>query len=151
MLKDNKSKIMNFGNWIVVAFVFFALFIGTLVTVCVKQDISLVSKNYYSDELVYQDQITRINNTNALLSKPEFNKREGGSIEISFDQQYKIEKGEVKFFCPSNPNADKNFAFMTSNNTQQFDITSFPKGMYKARVYWSMDGKEYYFEEVIYI
>ena len=47
---------MNFGKWIVVAFVFFSLFIGTLVTVCVRQDISLVSTDYYKEELIYQDQ-----------------------------------------------------------------------------------------------
>jgi hypothetical protein len=40
---------MNWGKWIIVSFVLFAGFIGTLVTVCVRQDISLVSKDYYKE------------------------------------------------------------------------------------------------------
>jgi len=61
---------MNIGKWIVVAFVLFAAFIGTLVVVCVRQDVSLVSRDYYRQELAYQNQIQRLNNTAALLEKP---------------------------------------------------------------------------------
>ena len=142
---------MNFGKWIVVAFVLFAMFIGTLVTVCVKQDISLVSKNYYNDELVYQDQIKRISNTNQLLKKPGISKLDN-KIRIVFDQQFKIQKGRVKFFCPSNPEMDKDFDLdIAGDNSQVFNSDSFQKGMYKAKLTWTMDGKEYYYEEVIYI
>ncbi len=142
---------MNFGKWIVFAFVLFALFIGTLVTVCVKQDINLVSKSYYNDELVYQDQIVRINNTKMLLKKPSITKDGKGSVQIDFGDQFKIQKGEVKFFCPSNPEADRNFELQSSGNTQQFDTSGFKRGMYKAKLLWTMDGKEYYYEETIYI
>ena len=54
-----------------VAFVFFALFIGTLVTICVRQDITLVTKEYYKEELAYQEQIDRMNNVNNLGEVPE--------------------------------------------------------------------------------
>jgi hypothetical protein len=139
---------MNFGKWIVVAFVLFAVFIGTLVVICVKQDISLVSKNYYNDELAYQDQIQRINNTNGLTVKPLISKI-NNSVEISFDQHFIISKGEIKLFCPSDPGSDKNFELKASENIHRFDVTSFHKGMYKAKVSWTMQGKEYYYEEVI--
>jgi hypothetical protein len=139
---------MNFGKWVVVAFVLFAVFIGTLVVICVKQDISLVSKDYYNDELAYQDQIQRINNTNALIIKPLISKV-NNSVEISFDEHFIIEKGEIKLFCPSDPESDKNFELKTSENIHRLDVTSFHKGMYKAKVSWTMQGKEYYYEEVI--
>jgi hypothetical protein len=142
---------MNFGNWIVVAFILFALFIGMLVTVCVRQDISLVSRDYYSDELVYQDQIKRINNTKALATKPGISKVSNNIVQITFDKQFNIEKGEVRFFCPSNPKSDKDFKLGASENAHQFDISSFQRGMYKAKLLWVMNGKEYYYEEIIYI
>jgi hypothetical protein len=41
-------------------FILFAAFIGTLVTVCLRQDISLVSKDYYKEELQYENQLTRL-------------------------------------------------------------------------------------------
>jgi hypothetical protein len=46
-------------KWIVAAFVFFALFIGTLVFISMRQDIGLVSKNYYQDELKHSEKMAR--------------------------------------------------------------------------------------------
>ena len=57
---------MNWGKSIILAFVLFAGFIATLVVVCVREDISLVSKDYYKEELLYQDQIQRLNNASQL-------------------------------------------------------------------------------------
>lgn len=142
---------MNFGKWIVVAFVLFAVFIGTLVTVCFKQDISLVSKNYYKDELGYQDQIVRINNANRLAKKPTIVKG-GNSLQVTFDTNLTVDNGELKLFCPSDPEMDKAFALsLDSGNGQSFDISSVKSGMYKAKLLWRMDGKEYFVEEVIYL
>ena len=142
---------MNFGNWIVVAFVLFAVFIGVLVTVCVTQDVNLVSKDYYNDELAYQDQIERINNTTGLVKKPIVTKIDNNTVQIAFDEQFNIEKGKVKFFCPSDPKMDQDFKLETSNNTQLFNTSYFGKGMYKLKLLWVMDGKEFYFEQIINI
>jgi hypothetical protein len=142
---------MNFGNWIVVAFVLFAIFIGVLVTVCVRQDISLVSKNYYSEELAYQDQIKRINNTTGLSKKPGIAKIDDNTIQITFDKELKIENGRVKFFCPSDPKMDRDFELTADGNTQLFNTSALRKGMYKVKLLWVMDGKEFYYEEIINI
>jgi hypothetical protein len=142
---------MNFGNWIVVAFVLFAIFIGVLVTVCVRQDISLVSKNYYNEELAYQDQIKRINNTTELVEKPGIAKIDNNTIQITFDKEFKIESGKVKFFCPSDPKMDRDFELTAHGNTQLFNTSALRKGMYKVKLLWVMDGKEFYYEEIINI
>ena len=44
---------MNWGTWIALSFVLFALFIGALVVVCVRQDINLVALDYYKQEIDY--------------------------------------------------------------------------------------------------
>ena len=142
---------MNFGKWIVVAFILFAVFIGTLVAVCVKQDVNLVSKDYYKDELRYQDQIERINNTNRLVEKPSIVKIDG-KLQVNFSDEQKIQKGELKLFCPSNPKMDRNYHISaTDGNTQLFEIASLLPGMYKAKLLWIMAGKEYFLEQIIYI
>jgi hypothetical protein len=141
---------MNFGNWIVVAFVLFAIFIGTLVVVCVRQDINLVSKDYYNEELVYQDQMTRISNTLSLADRPSITKINSTTLGVVFKAP--IEKGELKLFCPADPKMDKNFSLkLLPNNNQLFDIASLNKGMYRARLFWTVDGDEYFLEEVINI
>ncbi|MBL7870477.1 MAG: FixH family protein [Cyclobacteriaceae bacterium] len=140
---------MNIGKWIVFAFVMFALFIGTLVTVCMNQDISLVSQNYYKEELIYQDQIDRIQNTNALSERPIITATPD-TLKIHFDQFQEIKKGEIKLFCPSNERNDKSFSVHASEAIEQiFPLNTLPRGMYKARFFWSIGEKEFFLEEII--
>ena len=140
---------MNWGKWIVVSFVLFALFIGVLVGVCLREDISLVSRNYYQEELNYQKQIDRMNNANALADKPIINV-EGRSLEIQFSQFNALEQGELKLFRPSDAHFDKLYILNSSSEMiQRFDIGSLPKGMYHARMLWTMKGKEYFIEHTI--
>jgi hypothetical protein len=141
---------MNFGKWIVVSFVLFALFIGTLVTFCVREDISLVSKDYYKEELDYQTQIKRLNNTEHLQQKPRIQYIDHVGLRVVWDAETKIEKGELKLFCPSNSKLDKNFA-LKSSSEQVFEMAAVKKGMYRVKLVWTMDGLEYYYEEQIYL
>jgi hypothetical protein len=142
---------MNIGKWIVVAFVLFAVFIGTLVAVCLREDISLVSKDYYKEELVYQDQIQRLNNTARLKEKPLI-KVVDKTLQVEFNQMRLVEAGELKLFCPSNDRMDRNFQVKPFGQPIQFfDLHALQKGMYRAKMHWKMNGQEFYLEEVIYI
>jgi hypothetical protein len=143
---------MNWGKWIVVSFVLFAAFIGSLVTVCVRQDINLVTKDYYKAELVYQDQIDRQQNARLLDSKPTFAVVDNEYLVVSFDLFNEVEKGEVKLFRPSNEKLDQDFELQASGDvTQRFKLSAVNKGMYRVKMLWTMNGKEFYTEEVIYI
>jgi hypothetical protein len=142
---------MSWGKWIIVAFILFAGFIATLVTVCMRQDVSLVSKDYYQDELNYQEQILRLNNTNALDQKPVI-ERSGNFLVVGFDRFREIENGELKLFSPSDPEKDRTYVLNSTETTKQLlPIEDVAKGMYRARMQWAMDGKEYYLETVISI
>jgi hypothetical protein len=143
---------MNFGKWIVVSFILFAVFIGTLVTICVREDVNLVSKNYYQEELAYQEQIQRLNNTEKLQQKPVMKVVENNFLKVDFMQTDDIQNGELKLFCPSNPKMDKNFKLNTSDKgSQLIELSGMQTGMYKAKLLWTMDGKEFYMEEIINI
>ncbi len=142
---------MNIGKWIVFSFVLFALFIGSLVTVCMQQDISLVSQDYYKEELIYQEQIVRIQNTNELTERPTITTT-ADTLKIRFSQFQQLQKGEIRLFCPSNERNDKSFVVNPSQtNEQNFPIHALPHGMYKAQFLWSMGKKEFFLEEIINI
>lgn len=142
---------MNWGKWIIVAFIFFAAFIATLVTVCMRQDVSLVSKDYYANELAYQDQIQRINNANRLTQKPSIHKS-GNFLLVEFHQAKEMEKGKLTLFNPSDPAKDKIYALSTSVEEQLLiPLEDIKPGMYRAQLEWAMDGKEYFTETVITI
>lgn len=143
---------MNWGKWIVTSFVLFAGFIATLVFVCVREDISLVNKDYYKDELVYEDQLVRLKNAESLMHKPIIGIDSQRYLVVQFDQFPDLQKGELLLFCPSNARLDKKIDIRSSHeNIQRFDLVRIPKGMYKARLRWTMNDKEYYTETVISI
>lgn len=141
---------MNWGKWIVVAFLFFAAFIGTLVTVCVRQDISLVSKEYYKEELGFQAQLERQENTVALAVKPEL-RVENQSLTIRYDRLAEVSDAKLVMFNPGNSKLDKTFELNTTSDVQTIDVSDFAGGRYKAKLSWTLEGKEYYLEEIIFI
>lgn len=142
---------MNWGKWIIVAFVLFAGFIATLVTVCMRQEVSLVSADYYREELAYQDQILRLNNVNQLSQKPAIRKS-GTFLSIDFDQFSEVENGELKLFSPSDPKKDKVYKLDPSGGTEQLiPLDNVAKGMYRARMQWVMNDKEYFLETIVTI
>jgi hypothetical protein len=140
---------MNPGKWIVVVFILFAAFIGTLVTVCMREDISLVAKDYYNQELAYQDQISRINNAAALPNKPQITVTRD-FIRVEFDSLSFVERGKIDLFCPSDSRMDRNFE-ITIRDDQAFTyaLSGLKSGMYRVKLSWSMDNKDYYQEEIV--
>src|SRR5687767_1148383 len=109
---------MNIGKWIVVVFIIFAAFIAVLITICVYQDISLVSKDYYREELAYQSQIQRLNNTASLSEKPMISVVDQ-KLKLSFQTFDKVENGVLKLFCPSNREMDRSFSVKSSSTESQ--------------------------------
>ena len=57
---------MTWGTKLLLVFTAFALLMSTLVYMCMKQKFELVSKDYYKDELRYQDKIDGMNNANKI-------------------------------------------------------------------------------------
>jgi hypothetical protein len=142
---------MNWGKWIFVAFVSFALFIGTLVTVCFRQDVSLVVPDYYKQELAYQAQMDRKQNANSLSERPQIGVNQN-KLTVTFSDFNKVTSGELKLFRPSDARLDQTFNLESTNDSvQSFDIDFPQRGMYKASISWAMNGKEYFTEETIYL
>ncbi|MCB0487590.1 MAG: FixH family protein [Cyclobacteriaceae bacterium] len=140
---------MNFGKWIVVAFIAFAGFIATLVAVCVRQDINLVSDDYYREELLHQEKISFIQNANQLRERPEIS-IDGSMVTVSFSDFNKIEKGELMILRPSDNKLDRRFRVESSSNpVQQFPLSEWSKGLYRASMQWTMEGKVFYVEKII--
>lgn len=142
---------MNWGKSIVLAFVLFALFIGVLVAICLKQDIPLVAAEYYQQELVYQQQMDRVTRTNQLEGKPTILVVDR-NVEIQFNRLADITGGELELFRPSDEKLDRHFNLKPSTeNRQRIDVSDLTGGMYKARMRWTMEGKDYYLESMIYL
>jgi len=136
-------------KWVIAAFVFFGLFIGTLVVICVREDINLVSKDYYQQELKHQDKITQQVNANQLAEKPQLS-FENNSIKVLFPFFSSMEKGELRVMRPSDDRLDQQFQLSAMNGDSQiFPLKVWEKGLYRVSLTWTMEGKDYYYEKLM--
>jgi len=134
-------------KWVIGAFIFFALFIGTLATICLRQDLGLVSTNYYQDELVHQTKMAQQQNMLELKEEPVI-LLENEKVSISFSSFANLEKGEIRLARPSDSRLDQRFE-MKRQAEQSFILARSEKGLYRVSLKWSMHGKEYYYEKLM--
>ena len=140
---------MNWGKGIVISFVLFAIFIGVLTFICIRQDVNLVSADYYKEELAYQKRIDDMQNANDLKEMPGIN-IVNNDLEINFSAFNGVEGVAINLFRPSDARLDRRFVFQFSQGkTQRFDIANLPRGKYEARMTWTMNGRQYYLEKTL--
>jgi hypothetical protein len=141
---------MGWGNGIVLVIIGFVAVMGTMVTICVRQDdIHLVTANYYEEEIKYDNQIARISNTKNL----EF-------AALEFDGQLKKidlklpvgAKGTLHLFRPSDARVDQKITFdIQSSEKKSLDLSNLKPGYWKVKLTWTQGGLEYYEEKKINI
>ncbi len=144
---------MNWGMKIILAYVFFAAIVATMVTIAMKQDVSLVAADYYKQEIAYQDQIDRMENVRALEHAPKIRfQAESNSLTIAFPKQEKMHKanGNIHLFRPSNVRLDREFALqLDEQGKQSLAVPGLAKGLWRVKLQWEAEGKEYYHEKLL--
>ncbi|MDF2449959.1 MAG: FixH family protein [Bacteroidota bacterium] len=143
---------MNFGNKIVILYVSFVSLIVTLVTLCYKQDVELVTKDYYAQELQFQkkiDAMENAKNTNETITH-QVNKN---GIVLTIDSSLLTSdfKGTVTLFRPSDSKMDVSYPLAFTELEQVIETGNLVRGVYKLQLSWVSSSKSYYKEEVIYI
>lgn len=140
---------MNWGKWITLAFVFFALFIGTLVTVCMRQDVSLVSAQYYQEDLEFQQHYNQLANANTLQRKPTVTLQEK-TLQLTYQNFSSVENGSLQLTRPADSKLDHVFTIVPQTDTLRvFDVQNLTKGLYKVRLRWTEQGKQFALDETV--
>jgi len=141
---------MNWGKGIVLSFILFASFIGILVFVCVRQDISLVSKSYYADELGYNQKMEKISNASNLPNAPKIF-LSNDSLVVVYDRLSECKDLKIKLFRPSDEKLDQLFSVpQVDGNTIKFKLGVTKIGHYKVQFFWAMKSKLYYLEDTVF-
>lgn len=143
---------MNWGWSIVLAFSIFGLFIGWLVFRTFQETIELVSDDYYQQELVYQRQIDKMTNNQALLVPLTFS-QQAQQLVVQFPAELTAEvQGKIHLFRPSDERRDQVMTIALNPQRQQIIATDgLVKGHYKVKVDWTSGDAAYYTEETIFI
>jgi hypothetical protein len=130
---------------LLVAFVIFSSF----------QKVDLVTEDYYSAELEYQQQINRMNRVQT-LSEPVHWTYDNKSdfLTLKFPKEFDPlqVKGNIHFFRPSDANQDKRISIiLTSENTQKINTKNLTSGLWKLKIFWHVDKTEYYKEGILFV
>jgi len=144
---------ISWGTKIAMLYISFVLLIIFMVVLSMNQKIELVSKDYYAQELVYQNKIDEMNNANALSESVESTITLEG-LTLTFPKNFKSSKvnGTVLFFRPSDASKDYKTTVVLNDNLQQnISKNNLSSGMYKMQLSWSANDKNYFIEKVIVI
>jgi nitrogen fixation protein FixH len=141
---------MSWSYRITVLYLGFVGIIVTLVTIASRQKIELESKDYYQQELRYENKLQAIENTNQLNWKIE-HAVNAESITLTIPaSEVKSLSGEVYFFCPADSDNDLKLKMnFCKDGKQIIPRSQLKKGAYKLKLSWSASGKDYFREEVI--
>ena len=142
---------MNWGNYIVVSFIAFGLFIGYMAVVSFQQNVDLVAEDYYQQEIEYQNHIDKLSNAENLAEEVKV-QQSNGQLSVRFPKTMQNISGKIILFRPSDSALDRNYEILLDENSAQNITTAgLAKGMYKVKVDWTNGEDEFYREETIFI
>jgi hypothetical protein len=143
---------MNWGNKLVLAFVAFVALMATLVYKSMNTKFELVSKDYYKDELKYQD---KIDATSAAAKLGEVSITTiADSVQISLPKELEnsIINGSVWFYCNTDEKKDRHIDFArVTNNKFLIPTSQLSKANYQAKISYAVNNNHYYSEKQITI
>lgn len=141
----------TWGTGIAIFFSLFVAFMLFMVYQTSQQDFDLVTEDYYSAELAYQDVIDRTENYLKLGEEVRLEKA-GEALRIvipenALDDQSKT---QLHLFRPSDDLMDKVYEFSGSNNLIEIPAADLIKGKYLIKLAWTTGEVPYYFESEYY-
>ncbi|GAB4044124.1 FixH family protein [Spirosoma jeollabukense] len=135
---------MNWGKSIVLVFILFAGFIGTMVFLMTRQHIDLVRDDYYQDEIAYQQHIDRLARTARLPQAPSL-RIDSVRQELDLRMPVGWQQGTLTFYRPSNRQEDQRI--ILSPGQQRVSTARLGKGLWRAQLNWSAGGQSYFHEQ----
>jgi hypothetical protein len=138
----------NWGTKLIIVFGFFVLGMIALVGMSMRQKVELVSKDYYSEELRYQQVMDATQRAQA-LKRPLVVEQRGNQVLLRLPQEAGngAITGQVYFYCAADGQKDKRLQLQTNaNGEQSIPIQQLRPGRYTVKVDWQYGGQAYYAE-----
>ena len=132
-------------------YIAFVAGIGFLIFKASNQEFDLVTKDYYEQELKYQQVIDQSANASRLSMPLNIEKKEA-ELKISFPDEMKNKKKLVDFYLYYAADAKRDFrrSFELNENELAQALPVGMKGMYELKLTWETEGVKYYHEQKIY-
>lgn len=122
--------------------------IGSVIYMISTDTDGLEENDYYEQALNYDDTYDRKQNTRNDKAEPTLKIEEG---ELKIDFTTSIKKGNLVLRRLSDRSKDQNIDFSTDEKTYYVDLSKLDSGMWMCILTWENKGKEYLFEEDIFL
>jgi len=136
-----------------IAIFFVLIFVALMgvVVIAVSHRDSLVSENYYEQELKYQGQIDTVARTQASGAQLAFDAATGVvGIQLPVAQLAQKFSGTIELYRPAAPDLDRQFPLTPdAAGAQTLDLSKLTPGLWVVRVKWNAAGADYFLEQKI--
>jgi len=143
----------NYGHGAALAIGLFVIFISYFVYKSLadpKLNHSLVSEEYYKEELYFQDEIDRLENAAKLAQDVKVYKTEAGlNFAFPADFNYKNITGTIKLQRLDDASLDYNVVLSLADLTYLIPNKYLVKGRYNLKLNWDHNGIPYQYKEKI--
>ncbi len=146
-------KKFNWGHGLVLSFILFAIGTFIMVYIAMTTKVDLVTEDYYEKELRYQQQIDIMTNTNNLDEKVSVSFSDD-TIMVLYPKigEWDSYRGIVSLFRPSDKSKDISVEVsLDSLYRQSIHSGKLVAGLWRMKIAWIVDGKEYYYEQPLII
>ncbi len=143
----SQSK-FNWGTGILITIILFMIIVISTAVYLMNQDVDLVTNDYYNKGINHQQQIDRMNRTNAMDDEVQI-RPENGYLKLKFPKSYaqKSFNGTIQFYRPSDSKKDFSLSISIDTSAQQIiPVQNLEKGYWKVELSWTQDSLEYYKE-----
>ncbi len=144
---------MNWGHKIAIVIVIFLVGMLSMVYFALQQTNEMIDDQYYQKEMAYQQVIDAQQN---LQDISDDNLVSQTMYEMVFTlptgTYEKLEKGNIELIRNDSKSKDVQLAIVPNgSNRRVIAKSTLSKGIYKARIRWTSDKKEFYKEESVYV
>jgi hypothetical protein len=132
-------------------FVLFLAGVATVIVIASRQNDTLVSKDYYEQELKFQGQIQAANRAKDVGAAIRLDAVAGKLIvSIPAEQAKQNLAGNIILYRASSSALDREVKFQPDEKgLQAVDVSGFVPGAWVVRVRWSAGGQEFFLEQKI--
>lgn len=143
---------MNWGYKILFVYALFVAGIMLMVFKSSNQKMDLVTSDYYTKELKYQQHIDELNRTQQLKGQVEC-KVEANKVVVVFPADFSGKKltGGIEFYCPSDKDKDINRSFSIQDAPLELSLPEGYRGTFDIHLNWEAEGLHYYFEKKLFL
>jgi nitrogen fixation protein FixH len=140
---------------IVCYFIVFIACVAGFITWAVKQNMDLVRKDYYEEEIRFQQQMEKVRRTQPLQATIQVAYNTANSVlEIRLPMAHMEEgfAGRVHLYRPSDASRDLDLPLArTADGIQRIGTSQLLAGLWKVRLNWTAKDQDYFSERSVIV